>query len=166
MGSRTRDSFKVKGIWEHSLTTRPINDLMGKVKCKEEELLKSGSLPRVVICGAGAAGVELAFGFKARWSKLFGCQIEVAVIAASDSILKGANPAVVDITYQKLKKHEIEVVHNTKIAEINEEGVVLPDGVIIPANVVIWATGAEPQMISADSDLKLADGYFLVNDFL
>ena len=72
VGSRTRDANKVEGIWEHSLPTRPINDLLGNVERKEKELLKNGVIPEVIVCGSGAAGTELAFGYKARWSKLFG----------------------------------------------------------------------------------------------
>lgn len=39
VGSVTRDANNVPGIWEHALTTRPINDLLGKIKRKEEELI-------------------------------------------------------------------------------------------------------------------------------
>lgn len=35
LGSITRDTSNVKGVWEHSLTTRPINDLIQKIKDKE-----------------------------------------------------------------------------------------------------------------------------------
>jgi NADH dehydrogenase FAD-containing subunit len=43
-----------------------------KIEKKENDLKALGIVPRVVICGAGAAGVELSFAFKARWSKFFG----------------------------------------------------------------------------------------------
>jgi hypothetical protein len=33
-------------------------------------------------------------------------------------------------------------------------------------NVPIWATGADPQKVSAESDLALLNGYFRVNNFL
>ena len=62
-------------MWEHSLTTRPINELLPKIQRKEQELLSSGIVPSVVVCGAGAAGVELAFAFKHRWQKVFGAEI-------------------------------------------------------------------------------------------
>ena len=38
-------------------------------------------IPDVVVCGAGAAGVELAFAFKARWSREFGKEIAVTLVA-------------------------------------------------------------------------------------
>jgi hypothetical protein len=46
------------------LTTRPINDLINKIKQKELFLLEKNITPNMIICGAGAAGTELAFGFK------------------------------------------------------------------------------------------------------
>jgi len=38
VGSKTKDTNGIKGVWEHSLTTRPINDLLPKIRRKEEEL--------------------------------------------------------------------------------------------------------------------------------
>ena len=72
VGSKTKDTLNCKGVWEHGLTTRPINDLLPKIEKKEQELKEKGIVPTVVICGAGAAGTELSLAFKARWSKFFG----------------------------------------------------------------------------------------------
>ena len=87
VGSKTLGAAAVSGVWEHSLTTRPINHLLPKVEKKEVELLQSGVVPTVVVCGAGAAGTELAFAFKARWGKLFNAEIEVTLICAGDKVL-------------------------------------------------------------------------------
>jgi selenide,water dikinase len=35
IGSRTKAAHSIPGVWEHSLTTRPINDLLGKIRAKE-----------------------------------------------------------------------------------------------------------------------------------
>ena len=43
------------------------------------------------MCGAGAAGIELAFGFKNRWSKLFGQEIKVTVVSSKTTVLDGAS---------------------------------------------------------------------------
>jgi NADH dehydrogenase FAD-containing subunit len=81
VGSKTRGSLTVPGVWDNSLTTRPINDLLGKIQRKEDDLKARGIIPKVVVCGAGAAGVELAFAFKARWSSEFGQEIDVTLVA-------------------------------------------------------------------------------------
>ena len=35
VGSRTRGARDISGVWDHSLTTRPINDMLGKIQKKE-----------------------------------------------------------------------------------------------------------------------------------
>ena len=72
VGSRTRDAELIEGVWDHGLTTRPINNLLHNLKQREEHLVQNKIVPKVVVCGAGAAGTELSFGYKKRWSKLFG----------------------------------------------------------------------------------------------
>ena len=58
--------------------------MLGKIVKKENELLASGVIPDVVVCGAGAAGTELAFGFKSRWSKLFNQDVKVTLVSNKD----------------------------------------------------------------------------------
>lgn len=64
VGSKTLKAGTTPGVEKHSLTTRPINLLLTKIKEKEQSLIKNKITPHVVVCGAGAAGIELAFGFK------------------------------------------------------------------------------------------------------
>ena len=87
IGSKTKDTGNIKGVVEHSLTTRPINDLLPKIRKREAELLEMAEIPVVVICGAGAAGTELAFAFKRRWTDLFGKEIQVSLICADQEPL-------------------------------------------------------------------------------
>jgi NADH dehydrogenase FAD-containing subunit len=63
VGSRTRGGNSVLGVEKHSLTTRPINDLLGKIERKEAQLIKDKVIPSIAVCGAGAAGIELSFAF-------------------------------------------------------------------------------------------------------
>jgi len=44
--------------------------------------------------------------------------------------------------------------------------VIFKSGVKKECNVAVWATGAEPQQVSMDSDLELMRGYFRVNNYL
>ena len=90
VGSKTRDSNNVPGVWDFSLTTRPINHLIPKITVKEQTLKDAGIIPKVVICGAGAAGTELAFGFKKRWSDIFGQDIHVTLVSKYNEVLPTA----------------------------------------------------------------------------
>lgn len=46
------------------------------------------------------------------------------------------------------------------------EGVILEDGTLVEGNVTVWSTGAEPQKVTAESDLDMLKGYFQVNEFM
>ena len=167
VGSRTKSSDTVKGIWEHSLSTRPINFLLSNIVEKEEWLIKNFVIPELVVCGAGAAGVELAFGYKERWSKLFGCDVKVTIVSPNDSILKGADPETVKHTLRKLEEKKIGLIKNERVTEIKADCVEFASGNKVMCNVSVWATGADPQTVNLQSDLELTPaGYIRVNDYL
>ena len=103
LGSKTKGTTGkniVEGVWEHSLTTRPINDLLPKIVEKEKKLKDDGIIPDVVIVGGGAAGTELAFAFKARWNKFFNQDIKVKLVTHTDTVLSGSHESTIKITNQ------------------------------------------------------------------
>jgi NADH dehydrogenase FAD-containing subunit len=72
----------------------------------------------VAVCGAGAAGVELSFAFKKRWSELFKTEIEVTLISGEDEVFKFDCEAVRKQVLRKLKEKNINVVVNGTVAEV------------------------------------------------
>ena len=58
------------------------------------------------------------------------------------------------------------MIHGGKVVEIKENAVLLEDGRQLDCTVPVWATGAEAQVVTTNSDLELMKGYFRVNDFL
>lgn len=166
VGSKTKGSMNVPGVWENALTTRPINDLLGKIQRKEDELKERGVIPRVVVCGGGAAGVELSFAFKARWSREFGKDIDVTLISHADDILPSEPIAVRDEVRRKLKEKNIKLEINGQVDKITQTHVHLKDDRVFECDVPLWATGAEPQQVTNDSELDTLHGYFKVNDFM
>jgi NADH dehydrogenase FAD-containing subunit len=143
IGSRTRGSEDVKGVWDYSLTTRPINDLLGKIQNKEDYLIKNQITPIIAVCGAGAAGIELSFAFKNRWSKIFKKNVKTYLLSSDLDIMRQESEAARELTKAKLREHDIEIINNARIECIEEDGVVLKDGRKVLCNVPVWATGAE-----------------------
>lgn len=146
LGSKTKGTtgkHTVEGVWEHSLTTRPINDLLPKIIAKENKLKADGIIPDVVIVGGGAAGTELAFAFKARWTKFFGQDIKVQLLTHGETVLPGSHESTIKLTTDQLLSHGIDIVKNAKCLKIEPEFVDLEDGRRIHCNAPIWATGAE-----------------------
>jgi NADH dehydrogenase FAD-containing subunit len=125
VGSRTRGAETVPGVWTNSLTTRPINDLLGKIEAKEQYLLKNKITPSIAVCGSGAAGIELAFGFKNRWSKLFGTDVRCQLICSDSDIMRQEAESVRELTKLKFREHGIEIVANARILSVGPDGVSL-----------------------------------------
>ncbi len=107
VGSRTRGANTVKGVWDHSMTSRPINELLGKVVAKENDMKAKGIIPNLAVCGAGAAGIEMSMAFKARWEKFFGQPIKITVLCEQDTVMKHEQPAAKDECMRALKNLNI-----------------------------------------------------------
>lgn len=58
------------------------------------------------------------------------------------------------------------MVPNVHVKEVTATEVILTDGTVYPCDVAVWATGAEPQKVSTESDLDLLKGFFRVNNNL
>ena len=166
VGSRTRGANEVSGVNEFSLTTRPINDLLGKIEVKEAQLIKDNITPSIAVCGAGAAGIEMAFAFKHRWSKLFGKDIKTTLLSNDEDIMLHQSLAAREMVKLKLKENGVEVINKARVSNIQADGIHLKDGRTVVCNVPVWATGAEAQKVTDRSNLAMLDNYFRVNDFL
>ena len=118
VGSKTKDSGNVKGVWEHALTTRSINELIPKIIKLEQEFKKKGIVPVVVVCGAGAAGTELSFAFKQRWGDYFGQEIQVTLLASRDEPVHTEVRQTKDLIAQKLVEKRIKVIPNVHVKEV------------------------------------------------
>jgi NADH dehydrogenase FAD-containing subunit len=118
------------------------------------------------VCGSGAAGIELAFAFKNRWTRNFNKDIKTKLLCSASDIMLHESDAARLLTRKKLEEHGIEVITNARIDKVEGDGVTLADGRKIEANVPVWATGAEPQKVTVRSNLAILDDYFRVNDYL
>lgn len=97
----------------------------------------------MAVCGAGAAGTELAFAFKKRWSQVFGQEIQVTLISAHETVMGGAEPSVIDLVTKKLAEHRIDIEYSKHVSVIDENGVQFREGGQVECTVPVWATGAE-----------------------
>jgi NADH dehydrogenase FAD-containing subunit len=97
---------------------------------------------------------------------LFGQEIKVSIVSHKDHVLVGQPKTAIVEVMNKLKKHNIEVIKNERVARIEHDGVVFESGRKAACNVAVWATGAEAQPVTLRSDLAINNGYFNVNDFL
>ena len=160
IGSRSKGT-DVPGVREHCLMTRPLIALIKAL----EGLDRRETPPKVVVVGAGAAGVELAFTFLRRFQAHFGPSFSLSLIHSTDTILPGFPVSTQTRTQQLLHQAGISLLLSTTVAAVHSSQVHLSNGQVIPADVTIWAAGAEPHDIALNVPL-CKDGFMRVNQEL
>eukprot|EP00571_Detonula_confervacea_P001707 CAMPEP_0172330682 /NCGR_PEP_ID=MMETSP1058-20130122/61530_1 /TAXON_ID=83371 /ORGANISM="Detonula confervacea, Strain CCMP 353" /LENGTH=525 /DNA_ID=CAMNT_0013047907 /DNA_START=122 /DNA_END=1699 /DNA_ORIENTATION=- len=163
IGSTTRDFTSIPGASEHTISTRPISDLVLRIQ-KEEDILKeklsTGGLPdgaHVVVVGGGAAGIELSLALRARWNGILDSKLSITLIDSNDALFPSESSACRSALKQVMEKYNIEVRHNLIVDEVTSSHIHVSNSVDtsnlkdkIPYTHCIWATGAEAHTLSWD----------------
>lgn len=117
---------------------------------------------RVVVVGAGAAGVELALAARYALAKALqgGARAQVTLVGSAH-LLTGHAPSVVRRATRSLQHHGVRVLLGR--ASGTPDGLILETGERIVADAIILATGAHPPPWLAHSGLEVApDGFIAV----
>ena len=112
LGASAKRNF---GINENMTYVKPINNIIEFVKKIDEQ--SPGEKKKMVIVGAGASGIELAFAFRARYPKL-----KIDVISKND-ILKNYNKKSTREVKKELREKEIELIINDELMKVDEKNI-------------------------------------------
>lgn len=154
----------VPGVREHAVATRPIARLVERWEL-EIERLRGVAQPAVVVVGAGAGGVELAFCAQARLRQE-GLDPQITLVHGGPHILPTRKDGPRRRVLAALERRGIELRTQLRVTAVHSDRVVAGD-VEIPADVVFWATGAAPRGLMRDSGLPTdARGFGQVSDEL
>lgn len=173
VGSETSGCDR-KDIQQHAVTTRPIALLMPKLRSFEDKFEEEGKenqdstiTPRVVVVGAGAAGVELAFGVHNRLIHRFG-SVDVVLLDSNPQVLSQEDTDLQILATQRLRECDISIMNNTRVSLVEDQYILLENGQRIPYDVVLFATGASaPKWIKTKTNLTTCEkGFISVNEFL
>lgn len=160
IGSRTKGTG-LPGVREHCLLTRPLTRLIEAL----ERIDRLEIPPKVVVIGAGAAGVELAFAFLRRFQANFGPTFSLSLLHATDTILPGFPVSTRTRVQRLLYQAGVTLLLSATVTAVTPTSIHLSNSQILPSDLTIWATGAEPHPIP----LNLAtckEGFMLVNQHL
>ena len=142
------------GVREHALATRPIGQFVARLDARlasaGSPLADAHDNAPIVVVGAGAAGMELAWCLRARTKR--------PVVLIGD-------PAPVWAWSQARRPDDVKLVTG-KVSEVSAQGVRLDSGETLEAALVVWATGASALPLGAASDLPCDNGYICVGPTL
>jgi selenide,water dikinase len=177
VGSTVR-GLELPGVRELALATRPIRDFVdrlegalasaaaGRMRARSGAPAAHRDSLRLLVVGAGAAGVELAFTLEARL-RARGAPAEVALLTDARELLHGAPGALRRRARLEADARGIRVHAGARVARVEARAVVLESGEALACDLAIWATGAAPIPLFAASALpKDGAGFVRVRDTL
>jgi len=174
VGSEVND-FNVKGVKENCLFLKNLDDL-NKIKEKVNNLAEkrdkeSGNLTpnsQIVILGAGAVGIELAFQMK----KIFK---NVQILEASDKILPMFKEQSTQIVFEELKKENIKLLLSNQVSLV-EKHTIKTNKNNYYYDLAIWTCGIKPnpliqkitkdRLLMVDNNLRFKDNVFGLGDIV
>lgn len=168
VGSATKWIEGSGDLGESVVYTRPIGKLVDRVR-RFEAMDEDGSQRRrVVVIGGGAAGVELTFALKARWSE----RTNTDIVLIEGSALLGGEGCLPKVVERELRKRGVDTREGAHAKCVRKEGtenvVELENGVVLPFDMLMVAAGARPhEWLKEGTDLTIDDaGYLLVKPTL
>jgi len=108
-------------------------------------LLRSGHQRTVNIVGAGATGLELAAELAKVSTRLelnpHAAKLTINLIEAADRVLPNSPLKMSRQAQRRLEKYDINVMLNTRIASVEQQGMTTDDGLKLNADIQFWAAG-------------------------
>ncbi len=150
----------LRGVGEHAIPTRPIGEFVRRV----DEILAAarGRDPaRLVVVGAGAGGVEVAFALAARLRGEGTGRVEVILLESGPRVLPGYAASAAARVRRAAAARGIAIRTGTRVARVEAGAVHLEGGERMPADAVIWVAGAAALPLFAGSGLETDEGGFV-----
>lgn len=142
------------GVREFALASRPIGALISEVAAIFDRAKQAEATPfRVRIVGAGAGGVELAFGIEAQLRRETAGEYEVALVTNDSSILQGASPALRRRVERALERRGIQTHLESPVSAVRASSIEITGETPLASDAVLWATGPAAHPLAARSGL-------------
>lgn len=153
----------ILGSKEYGIAVRPIESFITAVQRIEQQVFdnaSAGRTSRIVFCGAGAAGIELALALEARFRA---SKTEFALVSMANTLPGRVGPRLA----RHLLARHVKLYPGKTVTRIGSSFVQLTDGQTLDADFVIVSTGSTAARWPLDAGLACNPGGFIrVNDFL
>ncbi len=155
---------RIPGAEEEGIPVKPIENM----ETARESILEKcrDGVPRVLLIGAGPAGVELA-GNIWRLARVHNAQAEITLASSRDRVLPGLVQKASRLARESLSQRGIQILSNFRVGSMGKGLARSQSGIDVPYDVAILTIGIMPQGIFFGSGVETSeDGALLVNDYL
>jgi selenide,water dikinase len=150
------------GVGAHALAVRPIERLIAGVEAliAASRERSQGAPLRVLVVGAGAGGVELAFCLEARLRAEAGGG-ELTLLDRSEALLPGAPAALVRRVQRAAARRGIRLVLAAEVVALEPGAARLAGGRVLAADAILWSPGPAAHAFPRDSGLPVDERGFV-----
>ena len=155
---------RIPGAGEGGIPIKPIQNL----ESAREVILNKlrDGIPKVLLIGAGPAGVELA-GNMWRLAQSQNARAEITLASSRDRVLPSLPEKASRLAQQSLSQRGIQILPNFRVGSMAQELARSESGQEVAYDVAVLTVGIMPQRIFVDSGVETSeDGALLVNDYL
>ena len=150
------DLSHLPGAAEHALAVRPIEQFIDGWDQARSRLMAGA---RIVMVGAGAAGVELALSMQHAFETA-AVKLDFTIVSAADTLPGNVGKRL----FRILRERGIRLLGNIMVQRIEAGKVILPRGTL-EADLIIVCTGAASAEWPRASGIRTDErGFILVND--
>lgn len=154
---------QIPGALEFSHMVKPLSHLK-TIKASFDRPDKQGN--KVVIVGAGAAGVEMALAIRTLLVKARK-PFDIAIVDSGNEIMKGYKQKVKTKVLKELKDADIDLIKNELVSEIKENQLIMASGRQIRYGFLMLAAGSVAHSLYKESAFEVDErGYMFVNTYL
>jgi selenide,water dikinase len=145
------------GVADHALLARPIQRLVAGLDLlvKRASALPQPAPFRLLVVGAGAGGVELAFCLAARLRRELERPVFVTLFDRSSAPLFGAPPVLTRRVSRALARRDIHFRGSVDVSALDGTNVLLANGDKVEADAVVWVPGPAAHDFLSATDLPL-----------
>jgi NADH dehydrogenase FAD-containing subunit len=154
----------IPGAEREGIPVKPVENM----ESAREAILKGfrNGIPKVLLIGAGPAGVELA-GNIWRLARTQNARAEITLASSRNRILPNLPEKAGHLARQSLSQRGIQILSNLRVASMAKGMARSKSGEEVAYDVAILTVGIVPQRIFVDSGLETSEhGALLVNDYL
>ncbi|MEH6589252.1 MAG: selenide, water dikinase SelD [Halioglobus sp.] len=150
----------VPGAAQWSVPVKPVSRLWQRWQQLQMRLMDTecDTGTRIAVVGGGAGSVELALAIANRFA---GRKVVVDLYCGSTQILTGYNNRARRAVEQAMAAHKITVHLGARVAQVEQDRLLLASGVAHDFNELFWCTGATAAPWLADSGLPTDKAGFL-----
>lgn len=150
VGSRSA-GLEVPGARDFAITTRPIARLVDAADALAARAHTGGHV-RIVVVGAGAAGVELALALRARMALEGVRSAEITLVDAATRVLPEHAPGVARRAQRALERNRVSLRLGARAIAVEHDRILLEGRTLLPFDALVWAAGAasEPLFLASD----------------